>query len=491
MLRHTLLKLLPCILGGLFLASCQNDAVEPTEKSTKVYSDSISARAAVHTLYRKGLPSLYLSTDAEYGVPIAWGSYVSGLFESEATEGFYPSLSSLELSSPSVQALSQQIYTTCFEGIEAADSVITLLPQTSSLKSLEQARLIGEAKFFRAFNRFYLLRTFGTFPEKRNYTTYLSLDAAYAMVEKDLLEAIATLPEKSFMENNSHITAFVARALLGEVYLQMSGKPLQKNRYLQAIEILRPIIHADKHHLATNSIREEMSAFNTLRTTSSNDEYLYVIYGRKKGVARSSFAFPQMAKEWGNVKEEVAFNAFKPTSAFMTCYEGDDLRGKDRQFFHTFFKVKEDGKTVFEIFDPAPYFWLSSGTEVSASNLQTIGLYRFAEILLMAAEAIVHEEGVTMEAASYLAKVRARSVSSTQAEFEQEFMTMSEEQFLQEVWKERLRELPFEMKHLSDIVRTDFYPISKNGVLRFVPLEGAMTSQGHKLGGKSLYLPIP
>ena len=490
MQRQTLVTVFFFTIGIFLLFSCQHDVIESEENPAHAYSDTITARASVDILYTKWVPALYFSADQEEGIPMAWGVYLSGLIESEATQGYYPALAIQNLSSPDVSILAKQIYSTCFDGIEAADSVIFQMPNTTGLSFTERTKYIGEAKFFRAFNRFYLIRTFGSFPEQRTSTSYLSQETAYAKVEKDLQEAIAILPEKSFVENASRVTSFVARALLGEVYLQMSGYPLQKKKYTEAAEILRPIIKSDKHHLAINGTREEASAFNILRTTPTNDEHLYVIYGEHT-TPRSSFSFPRIAKNWENIKGNVAFNAFKPSKAFMTCYTNNDLRGKDRQFFHTFFKVKDEGKTIFEIFDPAPFFWLSTGTETAAPPRQAIGLYRYAEILLMTAEAIAQSEGGTAEAATYLAQVRARSISMPQAELEQYFLTLTTEHFLKEIWLERLRELPFEMKQLSDIIRTDFYPTCQNDTICFVPFQEAQTPKGNPLNKKNCLLPRP
>lgn len=488
MRNYTTSELLLFAIGIIFFSACQNEAIEPYESTIKAYSGTTAARAALNELYTKGLPALYFSADQDKGIPLAWGAYLSGLFESECDQGYYPALANQELSSPSVRELAHQIDATCFDGIEAADTFISQIPNTTGLKPVERAILVGEAKFFRAFDRFYLIRAFGSYPEKQAGGTLLIQEAAYAKVVKDLQEAIACLPQKSFVENKSHITGFIARALLGEVYLQMSGYPLQKDKYAEAAAILRPIIQSDKHHLAAHGTREDLSAFNMLRTTPTNDEYLYSIYGENT-TTRSAFSFPKAAKNWGNIKEQVAFNAFKPTHIFMACYSENDLRGKDRQFFHTFFKVKEEGKIIFEIFDPAPYFWLTAGTESPAPAKQIIGLYRYAEILLMAAEAIVRSEGVTPEAIGYLTQVRVRSTSVSQAELEQSLSTLTKEKFLQEIWMERLRELPFEMKQLFDIVRTNFYPVYKDSALQFVSLKEARTPQGRHLSEGSLVLP--
>lgn len=487
---YTKIGILIFTIGVVCLSSCQNESADIIENPGKAYSDTIAAHVAVEKLYTKGLPQLYLSADQEYGIPLAWGSYLSGLFESEATQGYYPALVKQDMTDPSVRNLARQIYTACFDGIEAADSVILQIPNTKGFTLAEQAKLVGEAKFFRAFNRFYLIRTFGAFPDKQHEESWLNLEKAYLKVEKDLLDAIATLPEKNFQENNSHVTAFSARALLGDVYLHMSGKPLQKNKYVQAAAILRPIIQSNKHRLTANGANEGMSAINTLRTTPTNDENLYVIHGESL-LPRASFAYPRKAKSWDNIKGDVDFNAFKPTHTFMSCYADGDIRGKDRQYFHTFFKVKDDGKTIFEIFDPAPYFWLPSGTEVVAGSKQHIGVYRYAEVLLMLAEAITHTDGVTPEAIHYLSQVRARSTSYSQAELDKILSVLTENKFIEEIWLERLRELPYEMKHLSDILRTDHYPVYKDSILQFVPLQEAVTPQGKLFNKQSFFLPKP
>ena len=86
------------------------------------------------------------------------------------------------------------------------------------------------------------------------------------------------------------------------------------------------------------------------------------------------------------------FHAFKPTQLLMSTYGETDLRGKDRQYFHTFYKVSEGGKTVFEIFDPAPWFWIQSTVESIGNKQVEIGLCPYSEVLLMLAEALLNHE---------------------------------------------------------------------------------------------------
>ena len=109
----------------------------------------------------------------------------------------------------------------------------------------------------------------------------------------------------------------------------------------------------------------------------------------------------------------------------------------------------------------------------------------------MAAEAIAHSEGVTPETVNYLAQVRARSTSDSQIELSKQLSVLSVNKFIEEVWLERLRELPYEMKQLSDILRTDHYPVYKDSTLQFVPLQEAGTSQDKLFNKQSFFLPKP
>ena len=352
MLRITSYTHLPLLIFTLLFFSCKQEEITPPISEQKSFSDVNSAKEAASQLYKVGLSKLYFDTDAEEGVTLAWSAYLSGLIESEARTAYYPALNAQKLNSPEVQKLAQKLSDECMKGITLADSILLLLPQTQGLAADEQAQLLGEAHFFRAFNRFYLLRTFGVIPTIHEEQKK-SLEKSYRFIEQDLQRAIALLPSREKIPTPFRVSQDVARALLGEVYLQMSGYPLQQARYKEAVAILSPIVSSGKYHLMANGSSEEQSAFNKLRTQPHCEEYLFTLRG-ESSTPLAAYAFPYEAKAWGTLGTSTTFNAFKPTQLLMSAYGETDLRGKDRQYFHTFYKVSEGGKTVFEIFDPAP-----------------------------------------------------------------------------------------------------------------------------------------
>lgn len=489
MLRITTHTHLLLLIITLLFFSCKQEEITPPISEQKSFSDTNSAKEAASKLYKVGLSKLYFDTDAEEGVTLAWSAYLSGLIESEARTAYYPALNAQKLNSPEVQKLAQKLSDECMKGITLADSVILRLPQTQGLAADEQAQLLGEAHFFRAFNRFYLLRTFGVIPTIHEEQKK-SLEKSYRFIEQDLQRSIALLPSREKIPTPFRVSQDVARALLGEVYLQMSGYPLQQARYKEAVAILSPIVSSGKYHLMANGSSEEQSAFNKLRTQPHCEEYLFTFRG-ESSTPLAAYAFPYEAKAWGTLGTSTTFNAFKPTQLLMSAYGETDLRGKDRQYFHTFYKVSEGGKTVFEIFDPAPWFWIQSTVESIGNKQVEIGLYPYSEVLLMLAEALLNYEEGTNTAVSYLAEVRARALQSEVAEVTLALAPLSKEKLQEEIWLERLRELPFQMKQLWDIQRTRKYPKLERTGLRFVPLAQSQTPQGHQLNPLALYLPLP
>lgn len=489
MLRITTYTYLLLLIFTLLFFSCKQEEITPPISEQKSFSDTNSAKEAASKLYKVGLSKLYFDTEAEEGVTLAWSAYLSGLIESEARTAYYPALNAQKLNSPEIQKLAQKLSDECMKGIALADSILLLLPQTQGLAVDEQAQLLGEAHFFRAFNRFYLLRTFGVIPTIHEEQKK-SLEKSYRFIEQDLQRAIALLPSREKIPPPFRVSQDVARALLGEVYLQMSGYPLQQARYKEAVAILSPIVSSGKYHLMANGSSEEQSAFNKLRTQPHCEEYLFTFRG-ESATPLAAYAFPYEAKAWGTLGTSTTFNAFKPTQLLMSTYGETDLRGKDRQYFHTFYKVSEGGKTVFEIFDPAPWFWIQSTVESIGNKQVEIGLYPYSEVLLMLAEALLNYEEGTNTAVSYLAEVRARALQTEVAEVTLALAPLSKEKLQEEVWLERLRELPFQFKQLWDVQRTRKYPKLQRTGLRFIPLAQSQTPQSHQLNPQALYLPLP
>ena len=82
-------------------------------------------------------------------------------------------------------------------------------------------------------------------------------------------------------------------------------------------------------------------------------------------------------------------------------------------------------------------------------------------LLLDAAESIAQSQGVTAEAAGYLAQVKARAnmEGKTVAAITADLQKLGKQAFIEECWTERLREFPLEFKIWDDCLRTGKFPV--------------------------------
>ncbi|MEO3238530.1 RagB/SusD family nutrient uptake outer membrane protein, partial [Parabacteroides distasonis] len=122
-------------------------------------------------------------------------------------------------------------------------------------------------------------------------------------------------------------------------------------------------------------------------------------------------------------------------------------------------------------------------------------IYRYAEALLAGAESIAQSEGVTSEAAGYLAQVQARSNMDGKSveEISSELMKLSKQAFIEACWTERLREFPLEYKIWDDCTRTGMFPViseTDKGKVRYVTLLGAQNAAGATFKESDLLWPI-
>lgn len=269
----------------------------------------------------------------------------------------------------------------------------------------------------------------------------------------------SSLPYIPFHLNNFRITKAAIATLLADVYLQMSGYPLtNEDNYSLAADAAKLVIESGAFKLIENGKTPSASAYNVMRTSDKELEYIYNIEYDEDLAPNSDPKYSYPANERPtNVKYGNVYVAYKPSEEFLKMYEPFDLRIQNKQFFYN--EIKIDNQT-FTFNFTAPYIWHDDkALFVTGRGDKDVKVYRYSELLLIAAEAIASSDGVTDEAVSYLAKVRNRAYPNVTIEdLKKELSSLSKEEFIKEVYKERLRELPFSFKIWSDIQRTRLYP---------------------------------
>lgn len=501
------------IVSGLLLTSCSKFLVEePKDEITpgQFFKNPEHAYNAVNALYRSGAPSLF-GGGVYSGSRLMFGPYLTGLVDNDykGQEVHVQHAQQLTLNPVNMSNYLGGFYRDIYLGISRANNSIKYIPTTPGLAEAEANKLLAEARFFRAMNYFYLVRFFGGVPlitepyeDLENlYVERASVADVYALIVQDLQFATqqGMLAGTTMAGNGNRVTQGAAKALLAEVYLTMSGFPLQANHYADAAQEAKAIITAGLYSLtqhdrnAGGEVVMANSAYNKARRADilPNEHIYYFEYA--VGISNSGYtqyAFPvSMAPE---LAYAIFNNAYRPTTGLLQAYHAtDDLRGQEKQYFHS--SLTRANGTVAN-FDTAPHLWFDEEASLeTATSGKDLPILSYSNLLLIAAEAIAQSEGVTPEAIDYLAQVRARAYwKQTAAQVEESLAGLSVQQFVAEVWKERLRELLFEFHSWSDIQRTRQFPVATaNGQLNFVSVIGHQNSFGATYAERHLLFPLP
>lgn len=335
------------------------------------------------------------------------------------------------------------------------------IPFLAPATEAQKTKLLGEARFLRAWAYFTAVRLWGDIPLVTKPQTATSEDfmpsrtpveEVYKLIVEDLLAAEAAgLP---VTETNGRATQMAVKSLLSKVYLTMAGFPLSKgaSHYKLAADKAFEVITYATANPAT------LNLFTTYKQVHQESlknriehifqiQYNIAVAGNPLGDYYPNFK-PVTFSGPGGTGSTV------PTTSFYNSYETGDLRAKDQEgYFYTSYFTNGDG-AKFEL--GAPYVFKhfnqtangSQGTPGTRNNNLNVPLIRYAEVLLIYAEAQNEVGGPTQAAYDAYKKVRDRSTLTTPA-----LGTFSAATFREAVWRERWYEFCYEGITWFDMVR--------------------------------------
>ncbi|KEO75559.1 RagB/SusD family nutrient uptake outer membrane protein [Anditalea andensis] len=509
-------KILYIFLASIICISC-NDFLQEVPRdemsSEQFFTLPEHAHDAVNSLYRNGAPQIINSAASYGGSRAMLGNYMSGFFDNEyrGQEPHVQNSQQLSLNGVNMATYLGNTWADLYRGISRANNAITYIPGIEGLSDDESSRLLAEAKYFRAYAYFYLVKMFGPVPLitspyeslENLYVERAPIEQIYDLITSDLESAIneGGLSQSSMANNGNRIAQGTAANLLADVYLTMSGYPLRQDRNREAAEMARLVINSGGYSLvqhdrdASGNLIPGSSAYNKIRRAdNSPTEFIYFIE-YAVGIANNTYpVYTIPVSTTSEVAYGVTNGAYQPVNQFLWGYNSQaDLRVQEKQFFHSSY-TNNAGNTF--NFATAPYMWFDEQAlrETAASGKDVVA-YSYANLLLIAAEAIAASEGVTAEAVGYLADVRSRAYWNTdRTVIEAGLIGLSPQQFIEEVWKERYRELVFEFHLWSDIQRTRMFPVTQansGGAINYVNVIGQANQWGRTFEEKHLLFPIP
>lgn len=470
------------------------------------------ARDAVNALYRTGAMQLY-NGGVYSGSRIMFGPYISGFVDNDykGQEVHVEIGQNLNYTEINLSSYLNSMWSDMYLGISRANTAIKYIPEVPGLSEEERAQYLAEARFFRALNYYYLVRYFGGVPLIT--TPYESLgdlnverstaQQVYDLVVEDLNAAIASggLTDVTVPSNGGRITESVAQTVLADAYLTMSGAAVGADRYCEAADAAREVINSDLYWLTEHTFNDEGelieggSAYNKIKDSRLAENETIYYYEHAIGISNNTY--PQYSYPV-TLAPELAYaitnNAYKPTDDLLEFYDPEkDLRIQEKQFWHTSTTLPDGEVLEFAI---APHMWEDElAAYATGLSDKVTPIYTYANVLLIAAEAIARCEGVTPEAVEYLAQVRERAYwKQDPAAIRAALSGLSTEAFVEEVLKERVRELVFEFQIWFDVLRTRKFPTpgdGSGGDIEFVDAVGATNYFDAVITESDLLFPIP
>lgn len=330
-----------------------------------------------------------------------------------------------------------------YEGLNRANYTISGIEEMKDYPgSDELKKLVAEAKFLRAQAAFDLVRYWGDVPFKTTYSanyedTYLprtDREEIYEQVIDDLNFAKKHLPWADAASSPERATQGAARALLMRVWLTRAGYSLQmdgkttrpaetlRQKYFEAVIDEWEAFEANKYHkFYTSGYTELFKGFSA--GILSSEESLFEI----------AFLVPNAKGYWGTyIGPLVAAPGIMPTEAskFMgrananfrtvpewkSFFEASDVR---RDVMVCTYKYIWDAKAYnhkkVENSKASDYYpgkwrreWMPLGYEDPNTTSVNFCLLRYADVVLMAAEAY-NERGDTPTAWTLLNSIRKRA----------------------------------------------------------------------------------
>lgn len=486
------------ILFSLLLIACNKEFLDTSPydglSSSKIFENDANAKLAVNGIYQAAAQTAFRDPFLNLTTNLGPDSYSYGRAASNAL--------SMGLATNRAAGI-LNLYTNLYKPIVYANDVIAGLDNNTNVTEDLRNQLIGEAKFFRGLCYFYLWNYFGDVvlidkptPVEETFLPRSPAAQVQALVISDFKDAADRLPVSYSAADLGRATKGAAIAMLGKTYLYLQ-------RWAEAETEFAKLLTAPFTYDLTANFGD---SFNW--KTQNNKESVFELQYEMEAGMGSTFERWYGNRSGGVGGEDYAEAATTALSVFThsngtpinlttipkrTSYTGTNAEvnyGKDLiNWYDTTFddadirlhqSVILPGSTFFgnnnmdyKLYWPYNSYinatppalrttWSTTVGVIPIRKFLTTGednilnpstcptnfpMVRFADVLLMYAEAVNEARGPVQDAYNAVNRVRARAKVVNFA------AGLNKEQMRREIWLERYKELMFETHLYFDVKR--------------------------------------
>ncbi len=425
---------------SLFLCACGEDFLNKTDPTVLVadnfYQTEAQVEQAVNGVY--GQLQSIIANQWQYNEFITDNAT---LHFNAANRGAGPTMEALEFWQINASTSNiTSLYNSIYSALVNINMTLSKLPEANASDELKN-RSEGELKFLRAYYYFHLVQYFGEVviitepldsPSEAFAFERQPVASVYDLVISDLESAVSLLPPSHAEADKGRATRGAALSLLGKVYLTRKeyGNAISTLKQVEPLGYSLLADYADVFDPKNKNHAESIFdvQFQGDNQIGEHSRFIYVFAPRESNGA--VIDFPGQNGEGWNIPSLDIIGAYE---------EGDRRKAVSLQEGYT----SLEGNWV-----PVPfinkYHHPHSIRGVTNDNWPVL---RYADVLLMLAEAINEESGPSAEAYQHLNTVRERAGL-------QPLSGLSQDVFREAVLKERRLELAFENHRWFDLKRT-------------------------------------
>jgi len=372
----------------------------------------------------------------------------------------------------------------CYTGIERANQLIANI-NIPAMDAAKRDAILGEALFLRGYYYFLLVTRFGDIPLRLEPTTSPNnadiartpIADVYKQILKDMTDAEAKVNTSTAMGHASRVSKTVVQGILARVCLHMAGYPLNDaTKYAEALAWANKVQTSGEHLLRTT--------FNAALTNSAYSQifinHAQDIYDVKESMWEADFKGTRadgyvetgrLGNTMGITMTSVNFQAdtgycygfIKGTGRLFKLYGNADLR---KAWSLTTYTYNNSTGARVNISPTANTYGRDAAKWRRSYELQrpkdknhgptNFPILRYADVLLMLAEAENQVNGPTAVAYNAINQVRRRGYglpTGTPSVVADLTPGLSKNDFQLAIEDERSRELCFEGLRREDLVR--------------------------------------
>jgi starch-binding outer membrane protein, SusD/RagB family len=486
------IKIQVLITGTLILfgTSCSDflEEVDPSNITSAGYFRTTEhAEAALNSVYdglRSGLGGAY------GGGPWLMVEFAAGITDSDLGQADNSNIIR-NLDNNADNGYGSAHWTNKYKAIGNANLCIAYIPEVEGDEALKN-KYLAEAKFLRAYNYFELVRMFGKVPlidQIVNLESDLFLPVraevadVYALIVKDLTEAEATFDAQGlpFNDASGRVSRGAIKTMLASVYLTMAGYPLEKgaSHYTLAAAKAKEVIDNGSYKL--------FDSYDDLHDPAmkNKEENIFMVQ-YAAGVTSSNWQ-PHIIPYNLNISSYSAqTGAIYANQEFINAHAAGDKRVEEKAFYYTEFTSKTDRSVTVPLggYFLYKHFDVAANLGDSQSDLNW-SIHRYAELLLIYAEASNESGTATALAYKGLNDIRARAGLAPH-------VGLTQDQFREAVWKEKWFELSYENKTWYDMTRIrKGLDVTTGKFVDYVGYHPVYLPVGTTMTARELLFPIP